>query len=470
MTKLFRMNGLKIVLLLLDCFFIYVSFIVAYQLEYQSAIPSVEWESFRQYAPWLGLLTLLTYYFFNLYDLAGRRKPAKFLYNLILAHVVFIAEMIVLSYWLKTFSLPKTIAIIAFFIQLGLAFGLRLLIFFVQSKVIGKKKAVIFAPEADIDVSMVEKMVDKGKAWFDVQRIIIATDDMHIGDHVFDDIEVILLGPGLTAQLKTKLMREAGKQRIEVLLIPEFYELYLMDAETQQIDDLLVYSVVPPHLTHLERIAKRTIDVTISGILLLIASPVMLLMFVVIPISSKGKALFVQDRVGLYEKPFKLYKFRSMVDNAEKSTGPVLASDRDPRITRLGQFIRATRIDELPQLINVLAGDMSLVGPRPEREFFITQFKEELPHYTYRLMVKPGLTGLAQVMANYTTTPSDKLRYDIRYIRTYSPLLDLKILFQTIIVVLSREQSKGVSAAGDDSRKTKALIQKAMHEVAIAKE
>lgn len=470
MTKLFRMNGLKVVLLVLDCFFIYASFIVAHQLPFQSAIPDAEWDSFRQYAPWLGLLTLLTYYFFNLYDLAGRRKPAKFLYNLILAHVVFVAEIIVLSYWLNTFSLPKSIVIISFFIQLVSAFGLRVLIFFVQSKVIGKKKAVIFTPDADIDVAMVKKLVEKGKSWFDVQRIILASDDRPFEDGVFDGLEVVLLGPGISAEFKTRLMREAGKQRIEVLLIPEFYELYMMGAESQQIDDLMVYSIMPPHLTHLERIAKRTIDLTISGILLILASPIMLVMSIMIPATSKGKALFVQDRVGLYEKPFKLYKFRSMVDNAEKSTGPVLASDRDPRITRLGSFIRATRIDELPQLINVLKGDMSLVGPRPERDFFIMQFKEELPHYTYRLMVKPGLTGLAQVMANYATTPSDKLRYDIRYIRLYSPLLDLKILFQTIIVVLQREQSRGVGTAQDVNRITETLIQRAMHEVAVAED
>ncbi|MNT54158.1 UDP-N-acetylgalactosamine-undecaprenyl-phosphate N-acetylgalactosaminephosphotransferase [compost metagenome] len=135
-----------------------------------------------------------------------------------------------------------------------------------------------------------------------------------------------------------------------------------------------------------------------------------------------------------------------MIDNAEQSTGPVLAGDLDARITRLGQFIRATRIDELPQLINVLKGDMSLVGPRPERAFFISSFKLELPHYTYRLMVKPGLTGLAQVKANYTTSPGDKLRYDLLYIKNYSPLLDLRILFQTIMVVLKREQSRGIRA------------------------
>ncbi|MNN26070.1 UDP-N-acetylgalactosamine-undecaprenyl-phosphate N-acetylgalactosaminephosphotransferase [compost metagenome] len=205
---------------------------------------------------------------------------------------------------------------------------------------------------------------------------------------------------------------------------------------------------MPPQLTLPERVFKRLFDLAVSSLLLLMASPVMLVMFVLIPLTSRGKALYVQERIGLQEKPFPLYKFRSMVDGAETGTGPVLAGRNDTRVTRLGQWIRATRIDELPQLFNVLLGQMSLVGPRPERAFFINRFKEELPHYTYRLMVKPGLTGYAQVMAGYATTPSDKLRYDLMYIKRYSLLLDLKILFQTIRVVVQREQAKGVEAGG----------------------
>lgn len=470
MIKLFRMNGIKLALLLLDCFFVFASYIIAYRFKFPDGIPADEWASFVQYAPWLGLFTVITYYLFNLYDLAGRQKPSKYLYNLVLAHSAIVIEVIVLNYWVKTFSLPRTIVISAFFIQLLLTFGLRLLLFYVQMKGIGRKNALIIVPEAQLDESMLEKIIHKGNAWFDVKQVLLAPKSAFKGDDkMWEDIHVILLAPGLSAEMKTALMRTAGQNQIEVLLIPEFYDLYLMDAEPQQIDDLMVYSVVPPQLTHLEHFAKRTIDLLISITLLLIASPVMLLMFIIIPRTSRGKALFVQERVGLYGKPFQLLKFRSMVDNAEKGTGPVLASERDPRITRFGQFIRATRIDELPQLINVIRSDMSLVGPRPERDFFITQFKEELPHYNYRLMVKPGLTGLAQVMANYTTTPSDKLRYDLMYIKTYSPLLDLKILFQTIIVVLQREQSAGVKANAS-SIKTETLIRRARQEAAASKE
>ncbi|MNX08848.1 UDP-N-acetylgalactosamine-undecaprenyl-phosphate N-acetylgalactosaminephosphotransferase [compost metagenome] len=454
MIRLFRFKSMKVFILMLDCLFVYASYLLAYKLIFRGDIPQPEWSSFLDYAPWLGLFTVVPYYMFYLYDFAGRQKPGTYLYNLVLAHLVFVVELIVLNYWLKTFSLPRSVVIVAFFTQLLLTFGLRLLIFYIQSRGIGRKRAMALVSREHADLRGLEQMLSKGSAWLDIQYVIA----MRQGEDVplrsiWEDIDVVLLAHDLPADTKSSLIRAAGARQIEVLLIPDFYELSLVNAEPQQLDDLMVYSIMPPHLTLIERAMKRSIDLFISSLLLLAASPVMLLMFILIPMTSKGKALFVQERIGLHERPFHLLKFRSMIDNAEQSTGPVLAGDLDARITRLGQFIRATRIDELPQLINVLKGDMSLVGPRPERAFFISSFKSELPHYTYRLMVKPGLTGLAQVKANYTTSPGDKLRYDLLYIKNYSPLLDLRILFQTIMVVLKREQSRGIrtetkSAAG----------------------
>ena len=179
--------------------------------------------------------------------------------------------------------------------------------------------------------------------------------------------------------------------------------------------------------------------------LLLLSSPVLLLVAALIPLTSKGSAWFRQERVGTNGKPFHILKFRTMVADAEQHSGPVLASESDPRITPLGRFLRATRIDELPQLFNVLKGDMSLVGPRPERAFFVEQFEREFPAYELRHAVKPGLTGLAQVVGRYSTTVERKLHFDLLYIYNYSLLLDLKILLQTIRVVLQREQAAGLT-------------------------
>jgi len=443
--KLIRLSGSKVVVLILDCLFIYVSYLLAYNLKFQGNVPQEQWQSFFHYAPWLGLFTAITYYFFNLYDFAGRQKPTKWLFNLIVAHVVFVVELIVLNYWVRTFSLPRSVVVIAFLIQLVLTFSLRLLLFFVQIRGFGKKRVLLVVNADPSSIHTLRKVITGGQIWFRIQRVfIVGSGERELNSAFWEEIDVLMFGPDIPDQVKTELIQAAGQRNIEVLLIPDFYELYLMKAEMQQIDDLMVYSMMPPELTIWERFAKRCIDLVISSLLLLIASPIMLLMWMIIPMTSQGKALFMQERVGLQGREFRVFKFRSMVDNAEQHTGPVLAGAGDARITRFGQFIRATRLDELPQLINVLRGEMSLVGPRPERAYFVEQFKVELPHYTYRLMVKPGLTGLAQVMANYTTTPSDKLRYDMMYIKNYSPILDLKILVQTIGVVLRRDQSKGL--------------------------
>lgn len=472
MIKLIRLSGSKVFVLFLDCLFIYASYLLAYNIKFKGMVPAQQWDSFFYYGPWLGLLTALTYYFFNLYDFAGRQKPMKWLSNLILAHLIFVVELIVLHYWLKTFTLPRSVVIIAFIIQVLLTFTLRLLLFFVQTREIGKKRALLVLNAHVSSVKTLEKLQDQGGVWFDIQRVLLVSNDhQELSVASWDGIDTLVLGHEIPALVKTELIRSAGQRNIEVLMIPDFYELYLMKAELQQIDDLLVYSMMPPGLTLWERFVKRGIDLVISILLLIITSPVFLLMLIIIPATSSGKAMFVQERVGLHEKIFKVLKFRSMVDNAEKSTGPILASATDSRITRLGQFIRATRIDELPQLLNVIRGDMSLVGPRPEREFFVAQFKEQLPHYTYRLMMKPGVTGLAQVMANYTTSPPDKLRYDMMYIKNYSPLLDLKILFQTILVVLQRDQSKGLDPEASETEVSiEMYLQKSQLEIAVVKE
>jgi lipopolysaccharide/colanic/teichoic acid biosynthesis glycosyltransferase len=165
----------------------------------------------------------------------------------------------------------------------------------------------------------------------------------------------------------------------------------------------------------------------------------------IIKLTDGGNIFYKQERVTIQEKRFNILKFRTMVMNAEKLTGPVFAEKDDPRITKFGRFMRATRIDELPQMFNVLLGDMSIVGPRPERPFFVEKFKKEISDYKYRTLVKAGVTGLAQVLGKYTTKAEDKVRYDIIYIKNYSILLDLKLIFQTIKIMFMKDRSSGIS-------------------------
>ena len=186
------------------------------------------------------------------------------------------------------------------------------------------------------------------------------------------------------------------------------------------------------------QIAKRAIDIISALLLLFITLPFSILTALLIKFESAGPVLFKQKRTGQYNKQFKVYKFRSMCDDAEKN-GAQWAEKNDARVTKIGRFIRKTRIDEIPQLINVLQGTMSIVGPRPEREVFIKDLEASIPYYRFRHAVKPGVTGLAQVSYPYGASVEDaiwKHKYDIYYIKHHSSLLDIKILLLTVKTVL----------------------------------
>ncbi len=191
--------------------------------------------------------------------------------------------------------------------------------------------------------------------------------------------------------------------------------------------------------TALELATKRTLDVAISLLTLILTSPILLLAAVAVRLTSRGPIFYRQERTGLHGKPFGLLKFRSMVVNAEKEGHPEWAKKSDPRITLVGGFLRRSRIDELPQIVNVLKGNMSFVGPRPERPYFVTQLEKDIPFYRERHCLKPGITGWAQIRYPYGASFEDsrrKLEYDLYYIKNYSVFLDILIILQTLRVVL----------------------------------
>ena len=186
-------------------------------------------------------------------------------------------------------------------------------------------------------------------------------------------------------------------------------------------------------------LTKRVIDMSVSALGLLLAAPIAALAALAIRIESGGPILYRQERVGQDERPFTLYKFRSMVADAEAETGPVWAAVDDPRVTRVGRIIRKLRIDEIPQMINVLTGEMSFVGPRPERPFFVAQLKQKIPYYALRFSVKPGITGWAQILHDYGDSEADaleKLQYELYYIKNVSVVFDLQIILETFKVII----------------------------------
>lgn len=196
--------------------------------------------------------------------------------------------------------------------------------------------------------------------------------------------------------------------------------------------------------TEANKFTKRCLDVGASLFGVLVAGIPMLITALLVKLTSPGPAIYAQERVGEFGKIFTLYKFRSMRMDSE-AAGPQMAKDRDPRVTRFGNFIRTTRLDELPQLFNVLKGDMSLVGPRPERPFFVVKLQREIPFFRQRLFAKPGVTGLAQVKFRYAENPEDhleKLQYDLAYIKNMNLLYDVQIILETVKVMLFRQGSR----------------------------
>lgn len=186
-------------------------------------------------------------------------------------------------------------------------------------------------------------------------------------------------------------------------------------------------------------VAKRVFDLTFSLLLLVLAGPLMIVTIILIKLESDGAALYHQTRVGLDGKSFEVFKFRSMRVDAERDGSPQWAQLKDHRITRVGMVMRKFRIDELPQLFNVIKGDMSLVGPRPERPYFVRKLIDDIPYYAVRQSVKPGVTGWAQVRYHYGSTVEDsqeKLQFDLYYVKNHTLFLDLVILFETVAVVL----------------------------------
>jgi sugar transferase (PEP-CTERM system associated) len=255
------------------------------------------------------------------------------------------------------------------------------------------------------------------------------------------EVQLVLVAyPDRRGTLPVEQLLEVKFRGVEVEEGVSFYErntskLYVRELKPSQLIFAEGFAARPG-----TRRLKRILDVAVSIVGLALASPLMLLTTLAIRLESPGPTLYSQVRAGEFGKLFTIYKFRSMRTDAEKA-GAQFAQENDPRVTRVGKFIRKTRLDELPQLWNVLRGDMSMVGPRPERPVFIEQLEQQVPFFKQRLYVKPGVTGHAQVRCRYGATTDDmveKLQYDLYYIKTYNLVFDLSILFDTVKVVLFR--------------------------------
>ncbi|UCD18962.1 MAG: sugar transferase [candidate division WOR-3 bacterium] len=280
---------------------------------------------------------------------------------------------------------------------------------------------------------------------FDIVQRISLKDYRHAPRKLLknNDIDGILIDSnGIHTEEVLKVISSFAETHYEIYVSPKLYPVIYNYSLFQRIDTSPFLKVVFHPLSRWDRFLKRVIDIFISVTALLILSPLLSVLAIFIKLDTPGPVFHMQDRTGLRGKRFTLVKFRSMVSDAEKHTGPVWAEKNDRRITRVGSIMRPFRLDELPQIINVLRGEMSFVGPRPERPAFVEHFRKEIPFYGLRLTVHPGITGWAQVRHTYDQSFDDvkkKLQFDLEYIHNMSLQLDLKIFLKTVLTVMKRQ-------------------------------
>lgn len=254
-----------------------------------------------------------------------------------------------------------------------------------------------------------------------------------VAEYAIDEV-ILSYAPTWQQRIAEELLFRHPK--VCVRIVPTAFEALMRMKDVESFGDIALVRLVTK-TDGLNDVLKRSFDITSALFGLILLSPLMLLVAVLIRFTSRGPIIFAQERTGRFGKSFTLYKFRTMHIDAEAASGPVLAQgSADRRLTGIGKWLRLFRVDEIPQLWNVLWGEMSLVGPRPERPFFVRQFELQTPAYAQRHQVRPGITGLAQVCGGYHTDARDKLRFDLIYISHYSVWLDLSILLRTVLVVV----------------------------------
>lgn len=247
----------------------------------------------------------------------------------------------------------------------------------------------------------------------------------------------------VSAELRNDILKYCYRNQIRTYVSPKISDIILGGATDITLFDTPLLLVRGRGLSVPQKICKRMMDVTLCLVAAILSAPIMLGIALAIKIEDGGPVFFAQKRATIDGREFRMLKFRSMIPNAEKDGESVPAVDNDPRITKVGRFIRTSRLDELPQIFNILKGDMSIVGPRPERLEHIAAYTREIPEFMFRQKVKGGLTGYAQIYGKYNTSPYDKLRLDLMYIEKYSLLLDLKLILMTVRVMLKKDSTEG---------------------------
>lgn len=290
-------------------------------------------------------------------------------------------------------------------------------------------------------------------SWYENMEGMSAEAFRAFAQEQFPQYDAVCILDGLPDAEYHVAVNTAMKWNLDLFIVPKLIDVGKTNARLVRFDDVLTLYMPKKSLTRIELAIKRGVDIITAAVGLALAAVPMAIIAAAIKLTSRGPVLYKQVRLTQYKKEFEMYKFRTMIPDAEKLSGPKFAEKDDPRITPVGKILRACRMDELPQLVNVLKGDMSIVGPRPERPVFVEQFAQEIENYDYRFAVKAGLTSLSHVYGRYSTYIHDRTYYDLFYITHYSLLLDFKIMLLTTKTIFLKS-----AAEGENNFKQKTVI------------
>lgn len=428
---------LKIGVIFVDLILIHVAYILAFLVRYNWTLPEFNFRPYVISAPFITVAALIYFDVFGLLKFY-RKSLQETAVTLLKSIFLLSITTVTITYYLRGFSFPRLILVIAPVFQFILLLIWNGTVLSVRKKFSVDLRLMVIGERSELKtiIEKVEHSLRKAKLHI---HCVIPSDETGKALKRLKDVDEVFISDSVSDEDKMKVITECLARKKTVYIVPRLFEISLSSARMVQFEDMPAFMVDRLGLTVEQRFFKRLFDIVLSLFGIVITSPLMVIIAILIRSTSKGPAIYRQTRITVGNREFKMLKFRTMYENAEEKTGPVLSSDDDPRVTKVGRVLRNLRLDELPQLFNVLKGDMSFVGPRPERPFFVEQYSRDIPEYIHRYLVKAGMTGYAQIYGKYDTSAVDKLKYDLLYIRDYSLMLDIKLILQTIKVLLGKK-------------------------------
>ena len=444
-SQLERLHGIRRLIYPFDLLASFACVYAALALRFQGDIPALHLLPYLTFLPVLLLTHLASAYACGLYDFRLRLSATEYLFSGIGAATLGVGLCYGFLAWTQLYyaqesNLSRAVVLINLVLQIGW-YGVSRAVILTALHSIGYRIRILpIGPESE-RTRIAQELTDYGSGMLTIVDGIslesIANDADLNAIAEATPTQIILTTADFAQSDMKRLLIYCDHNNIELYLYPDLAQALLTNSRLVSLAGL---PLVPLNcrLTHSAyALGKRLLDIVAASVGLILSLPLLGVAALAVRVSSKGPAFFIQERAGRLGEPFRMIKFRTMVVNAEAQTGPVLSTGADPRVTTVGRLLRRYRIDELPQLINVLRGEMSLVGPRPERLEFVKEYLVENPLYERRLLVRPGLTGLAQIHGRYDTEYTQKLRYDLIYINSVSLAMDLRILLATAHTVLT---------------------------------